>query len=243
MSIDIRLPKITAASEKEQLTQVKGYLYQLVEQLNFALKSIESGAAGNYAVTSGGASNSSAKTESKDDSQSKFNEIKALIIKSADIVNAYYDEIDRRLDGKYVAQSDFGTYSEETALSISESSEYIKNIFANMQEIDSDIESIEGSLIEVNAHIKTGLLDYDESGAPVYGVEVGQINIIDGKEVFNKYARFVSDRLSFYDQNDQEVAYISNYKLFITHVDITGSISHGGFITDITNGIAVKWKG
>lgn len=38
---DIRLPKITGATEREQLSQVKSYLYQLAEQLQFALNSVE----------------------------------------------------------------------------------------------------------------------------------------------------------------------------------------------------------
>jgi hypothetical protein len=66
---------------------------------------------------------------------------------------------------------------------------------------------------------------------------------VDGEEVFNKYARFISDRLSFYDQNDNEVAYISDYKLYITHLHVTESISHGGFVTDTSDGIAIKWEG
>ena len=37
MSINIRYPNITATSEKEQLAQVKSYLHQLVDQLNYAL--------------------------------------------------------------------------------------------------------------------------------------------------------------------------------------------------------------
>ena len=39
--IDIRLPKITGSSEREQLMQVKSYLYQLAEQLQFALNNME----------------------------------------------------------------------------------------------------------------------------------------------------------------------------------------------------------
>lgn len=41
--INIRLPNITAPTEKEQLMQVKSYLHQLVGELNWALSSIETG--------------------------------------------------------------------------------------------------------------------------------------------------------------------------------------------------------
>jgi hypothetical protein len=114
-----------------------------------------------------------------------------------------------------------------------------------MQEIKTDIETIEYTLVEVNAHIRSGLLYYDDNGTPVYGLEIGQRNTIDGEEVFNKYARFTSDRLSFYDQNDSEVAYISDYKLYIRNVEITGSYKIGGFIDIVqSNGdVVTKWVG
>ena len=36
MSINFRYPSITGASEKEQLAQMRSYLHQLVDQLNYA---------------------------------------------------------------------------------------------------------------------------------------------------------------------------------------------------------------
>lgn len=39
MNIDIRLPHITGTYE-EQLTQIKSYLYQLAEQLQYAFDTI-----------------------------------------------------------------------------------------------------------------------------------------------------------------------------------------------------------
>jgi hypothetical protein len=36
VSINFRYPNITAGLEKEQITQVKAYLHQLVDQLNYA---------------------------------------------------------------------------------------------------------------------------------------------------------------------------------------------------------------
>jgi hypothetical protein len=64
-------------------------------------------------------------------------------------------------------------------------------------------------------------------------------------EVFNKYARFSSDRLSFYDENDSEVAYISDYKLYIRNVEITSNFKIGGFIDTVLSdgGIVTKWVG
>lgn len=239
--VELRLPNITGLTEKEQLAQVKSYLYQHTGQLQFALNYLEGVTSNAVALSQKTGSKSAQKIEP----QATFDSIKSLIIKSADIVNAYYEEIDRKLVGEYVAQSDFGTYSEQTSQDITENSAGIERAFTNIQKIVTDIENMEYTLIEVNAHINSGILYYDEGGVPVYGLEIGQKNTIDGKEVFNKYARFTSDRLSFYDQNGTEVAYISDYKLYIRNVEITGSYRIGGLMDTVqSNGdVVTKWVG
>ena len=114
-----------------------------------------------------------------------------------------------------------------------------------MQGIITDIENLNFTLAEVNAQIRSGLLYYDDDAIPVYGLEIGQKNTIDGEEVFNKFARFTADRLSFYDQNDTEVAYVSDYKLYIRNVEITSSYKIGGFKdTVMANGdVVTRWVG
>lgn len=241
---NLRLPNIDGKTDAAQLKQIKSYLYQLVEELNYSLTTALIGSAGVVYTGSPGAG-ASAGADSSNSAMATFNSIKSLIIKSADIVNAYYDVINRRLEGEFVAISDFGTYKEETAQVIQENSSGIEQLFTNLQEIITDIENVEHTLIEVNAHIHSGLLYYDEAGVPVYGLEIGQRNEIDGVEVFNKYARFTSDRLSFYDQNDNEVAYISDKKLYITNIEVTGSFTISGFVdTVLADGsVVTKWIG
>lgn len=242
MSIEIRLPNITGVTEKEQLAQVKSYLYQLAQQLQWAI---------GYIGTSNGTDTSVTKASNGSQvglpsgvvAQSTFNAIKPLIINSAEIVNAYYESISKKLEGEYVAVSDFGTYSEKTAQEIEANSTGIDSLYSNVQQIITDIETLEYNLIEVDAHIRTGLLYYDDGGVPIYGLEVGQKNVIDGEEVFSKYARFTSDRLSFYDQNDVEVAYISDYKIHISHAEVTGTLKLGGYLVDTSNGLTFKWVG
>ena len=240
MGIELRLPQINGKTDREQLAQIKSYLYQMAQQLQWALSNVGT-SSGNVVVQQVAGNTVALPAEAS--AQTTFNAIKSMIIKSADIVNAYYEEINRRLDGEYVARSDFGSYTERTSQEVNETSTGIERLFSNVQTILTDIETLQYSIIETNAHINSGLLYYDEAGIPIYGLEIGQRNEVDGVEVFNKYARFISDRLSFYDQNDNEVAYISDYKLYITHLQVTESISHGGFITDTSDGIAIKWEG
>lgn len=241
MNMEIRYPNITARDEAGQLLQVKSYLHQLVGQLNWAMKTIESGSSTSVVDSKGNPLATG--TTTKEDPATSFNQIKALIIKSADIVNAYYEKINARLEGIYVAESDFGVYAEQTSQEIEANSTAIEQFYTELQQVITDIESVEHTLIEVNAHIKSGLLYYDEEGMPVYGLEIGQRSEIDGEEVFNKYARFTSEKLSFYDSNDNEVAYISDKKLYITHVEVTGSFSIGGFVDTVLadKSVVTKW--
>ncbi len=240
--IDLRFPNITATTEAGQLSQMKSYMHQLVEQLNWALANVD-GEVTKVLQTTAASEVSNAPKDA--DVVTSFNSIKALIIKSADIVNAYYDEINKRLEGLYVAQSDFGAFVKKTTNDISANSSSITQYYTNLQQIITDIESLEQTLVDVNAHIKSGLLYYDDSGVPIYGLEIGQKTEIDGVEIFNKYARFTSDKLSFYDQNDNEVAYVSDRKLYITIVEITGSLVMGGFVDTVLadKSVVTKWVG
>ena len=352
MAFDFRYPTITGATEKEQLQQLKTYIHQLVDELKWALNSADS-AQGNYVVIKQKQVNANSgistigMDELDDDSvQAHFNEIKPLIIKSADIVNAYYEVINKRLESLYLAQSDFGTFAEKTTQDIEATSKDITQVFGNVQTIaqdvstivkdvtaldtnfntmdgivknidvalesvetdlqdtkvgidsavklindevgvidsdlqgvkagvesnikdlsdevlkvdskledaksaiDSDIDKLKKSLdilneiiVDVNAHIKSGIIDHDKNGIPIYGLEIGQKNTINGVEVFNKYARFSAGKLSFFDNNGIEVAYISDYKLYITHAEVTGTLKLGGYIIDTSKGVTFKWVG
>lgn len=277
MAFNFRLPHITEGSDREMLMQLKTYMYQMAEQLQWALNSLDT--SGSQSVASSTKSQISVKPISEDNAHSSFNAIKSLIIKSADIVNAYYEEINKRLKSEYVAQSDFGSYTEEMEQTITGNSSAIEQAFASIQTIDSDVqgvfktlsdnikraetelaESIDGAsaeygekietitktlaaMLTVNAYIKSGLLYYNDDGLPVYGVEVGQTNNVNGEEVFRKFARFTANRLSFYDQNDMEVAYISDYKLYITSVEILYSLVGGGFMLDFSRGFTLQYLG
>ena len=242
MSLELRLPNITATTEAGKLIQIQSYLYQTVQQLNYALGTIEAGTSGKVLYTgkgTGGGRESGG--VSPEDAAVTFNSLKGLIIKSADIVNAYYETMRLRMDGEYVAESDFGVYRRTTAAELSATIDSVNQLYTDLQSVEETADGAYDSVRAVTANIKTGLLYTNESGVPVYGLEVGQRNVENGVESFRKYARFTANRLSFYDQNDTEVAYISDYKLFITQAQITGSITLGRYVADMSDGLAFKW--
>lgn len=242
MSIDIRFPNITATTEAGKLQQLQSYMHQLVQQLNWALNNMDSISA----TPTANPSTAAPAAQGKDDPISNFNSIKGLIIKSADIVNAYYDKIDEllKLSGDYTASSDFGTFKEETLNLVSATNSQIQQNVASLQQIFDENGNIRAELL-VNGHIYSGIIEYAMDGEAIVGIEIGQTTTRNGTDSFTKFARFTADRLSFYDINGIEVAYISDYKLYITHVEIKGSLKEGGYVDTITEGggIVTKWVG
>lgn len=237
--IDIPQPRILDGDAVQQMAQMKSYLFQLSQTLNWAFSTIETGGAGSAAgqpvVQAAGKEKSPVET---------FAGIKDLIIKSADIVNAYYTEISKKLEGVYVAQSEFGKYQQQTSQEIQENSTGITQLFENVQQLSGTLEELYNISLTTSAYIKTGLLYEQPDGTPVYGLEIGQTNETGGVKVFDKFARFSADRLSFFDSNDTEVAYISDYKLYITNAEITGSLRIiNRFKIYYDNGLAFQWIG
>lgn len=236
MGIDIRLPNINAETTEGQMQQMKSYMYQLVQQLNWALNTIND-------VSEGNTENIVLNVGSKEiaqDEQDTFNSIKALIIKSADIIEAYYDAMKVNFDGEYVAKSDFGTFKEATSNSITANSTSISQLYTNIQTIITEVSRI----IDTQAWINSGLLGYDSQGIPIYGVEVGQKATVDGVETFNKYARFTASGIYFYLPGiNDPVAWMNGTKLYITNTEITGELKIAGFKIVNTNGLAFKWVG
>lgn len=235
----IRYPNIIGKTDAQKLEQMRSYLYQLADELNFQLDK-----PGN--LTSGYAStaNDIAKAvEKKNDPVSNFNDIKALIIKSADIVDAYYTEISKKLEGEYVAESDFGTFKQETEAQLTANSERIEIVFTNQQSISTDLEQVQQQNIDIRAYIRYGLL-YEENGESFYGLELGQTTETDEGTVFSKFVQLTAERLSFFDENGTEVAYASGQR-FVSPSMEAKELYIGGFkFFPRDNGnLSIRWTG
>ncbi len=156
----------------------------------------------------------------------------------------------------FVSEEDFGKYRTDISSELKQTADGLSLTFENVRtsvgevsdkldEVATNVDGLGQSLSEVTARIKSGVLDHEEDGSPVYGIEVGQRTEVDGEEVFHKYARFTSDRLSFFDNVGEEVAYIGDQKMFITHAEITSSLKLGGFVDTVLDdgSIISKWVG
>lgn len=248
MKIDIRLPNINGKTDSEQLAQIKSYLYQFAGQLQWAMNTLETG---NSNVAEQSAKQSAAKSTSENASPaSTFNQIKSLIIKSADIVNAYYDEITTLINKNnlYEAYSDFGTFVEKTNNTLYGDGSGLTQSIENIQQIFDENGNIKAERL-VNGNIFSGVLKYAYDGEAIVGIRVGQTTQItnvetgETEETFKAYAEFTANRLSFFDSNGTEVAWISDKKLYITNIQVTGSFTMSSFVdTVLADGsIVTKW--
>lgn len=121
MSVDFRQPNISG-NDHEKIQALVSYLYQLREQLQYAFDDLEKngvsvgggGIIQNTTVIQGG-STSEGKPPTEEEAELTFNSIKNFIIKSADIVESYYQKIDSMIlsTGRYVAQTEFQGYQQE----------------------------------------------------------------------------------------------------------------------------------
>lgn len=230
MGLDIRLPNITATDTEGKMAQMQSYMHQLVEQLNWALSTVDNAIRGN---TSNVVMTSQNGSKSEENAVDTFNSIKALIIKSADIVTAFEETMREDFNGEYVAVSDFDTYTQKTDLAIETNSKGVTELYTNVQTIGNEVK-------ETNAYIKRGYLGDDKSGNAVYGIAVGETNE-DGKYI--QYAWFTSSKLSFFDGSGNEVAYISKNRLYITDATFLGSVQFGDYKADSSDGLAFLWIG
>lgn len=271
MDLTLRTPPVLQGNERQQLQQIRSYLFQMQQQLMVALDGVTSGTVAQEAaaIVRGAESLPDGGTATID---SAYRKLKSLIIKTADTVESEMDELRQTLEGSYVANSTFGQYVENvsaeftaTAEAVVQSYEYDSKLTTQQGLIDeanaaigdfsTTLDGLNGSIgdletynVSTEQYIKTGLLFFDDDNIPRYGVAVGEkltTVVVNGEVTVERSglsATFTSDRLSFW-QNEVEVAYISNKQLYINEANILTRLFIGDWVIDRTYGFAVKWAG
>ena len=93
MNLNLRYPNITGLSEKEQLSQIKSFLHQLVDQLNYALPSAES---------------STTQTVQAQGTEISYYELRSLIMQNLDSIETEFEKLSQKMVSEYVAKSGWG---------------------------------------------------------------------------------------------------------------------------------------
>ena len=247
------MPPYPNGSVQQQLTQQYSYLFQMAQQLNMALAALESGgaSAGGGQWKRAGAAASASAADAASENNEQFQNLRAMIIKTAKQVTRNMEQLEVRLGEEYVAASQFGTYVqrlsaylEANPAALTQYYSFCSYLAANVAAVDAAFSSYR---LDTEGYIRTGIVYYD-GPAPVYGVAVGQnltTTETDGKKVVdqnNFRAVFTAQKLSFW-QDSTEIAYVSNNRLYITNITVLDSIGIGSWRMDSGSGLTFKWIG
>ncbi len=243
MGVELRLPNINSETPEGQLSQIRSYLYQFAEELNWALNTLSTAEESKEVIQT--TSEATFARESK--AQDTFDDIKSLIIKSADIVNAYYEEIDSllSLSGKYATEADFGEggvsgYIKETQQKIRGTSEYIEQNFYSKETIDGMLDALR----ETSGYIRTGFVGTTLTDPPndtEIGIEIGNFNTDEPQ----RFARYTAAGIELFDgsKSNTPVVTISQKKIRISSAEFTSEVKMGGYKLELSDGLAFRWEG
>lgn len=245
MSFKFQLPNLTETMSNQQL---RSYLTQMVDQLEYALNNLETD---NFTVSTKEKLDKPAE-EAKASVSEAVATLKDMIVKNAEVIRSEMDSIETNLHGEYEAlSSTFGAYREDADARITQNANGITTAFTNISSIDSKYDTITGDTNrridetdgEVNtntvfrqrtdAYIKSGKLYYEE-GIPIFGVAVGQITKVEvgGEELILRqgtYSVFTSQELAFY-KDDKKIAYVANDRMHIIDAEVEKSLKIGEYI-------------
>lgn len=249
MNTLILQPPALRGTESEQLNQVYRYLFKLTEQLNTALVAVDevqvlaSGAAG-------GANAGKDKQAATPGSDQAMRELRALIIKTAEIINRRVDKTVTELTSEIEAISkDFGEFEQTIDRRIEETAEATIDQFDYSERIIGVDKGVVDGVTEYRIHsvgyIKHGIIGFGDDNLPIYGIAVGEevtekTTVKDGVEytvidTTKNLATYTSDRLTFW-VNGIERAYFEQSKLYVTRIEVTDGITIGDFVIDLKDG-------
>lgn len=255
MKLKIETPPALRGEPEQQLSLMSSYLFRLAEMLNVALNSLSESSY--TSATELQTANGSKAKELGADSVASYNELRGLINNTSQYVHSEIEKLSTELEQQYVAISnDWGTFQENISSSIEATAEGIVQSYgydAEIQTLQEKAAGFSAYKISTEGYIRQGFIDYDENNIPIVGIAIGQgltsstvtINGVEYQQIDDtaSCAFYTATKVSF-RINGQEVAYVSNSKLHIGDVEITGSVVLGGkWMISTASGLSIKWIG
>lgn len=237
-------PPILRGTEKEQLVQMRQYLYQMTRDLNVALTSLT---ADNFAPNTEVRKAASGELTAKQREQINqgMGGLKSLIIKTADSVRSKINVIETKLASEYVAQSDYGTFKESIETTVRETAADVERVMDSQATLEGEFGQY---VINTSSYIKQGIIGYD-GATPIIGIAIGQDITTNGKDtiddveydvinVTSNMSIWTPSKLSFYS-NGSEEAYVSNGAFFVNNQLYLGN----KWAISCENGFSIRWIG
>lgn len=202
MAINLNLPSRQTGTPEQQLNGLYSYLYQLVETLNVSLNKDTSDKKVLYKA--GGGSADSTSSAVPDSIVQEYQQVKALIIKTATEVTSNIRKIVTEMTQEYRAQSEFGTYEEYLNNKITQGADGFLFEWDAKNQISTTVANFDDYLAESNVYLRLGIVIHNDDGTVESGIIVGkdfQRVTVDGKEYITSGAMFAmltAEKISFW---------------------------------------------
>lgn len=243
----ISMPPYPTGTASQIAARQYSYLFQMAQQLNLALEALEGGAA----VQGHGGVQQAPSGSAMAALQQQYETLRSQIVKTAEQVEKTTEALTAKLNEEYVAQSEFGTYVQRLSAYLEANPEALTQYYGFCGDLQANMAAVDAAFthyrLDTQGYIRTGIVSY-EGDTPVYGVAVGQnltTREVDGETVVeqnNFRAVFTSRRLGFW-QDDTEIAYLSDNRLYITDITVLSGLNVGKWRMDSTSGLAFQWMG
>jgi len=245
VSTIVTLPSLAGVSDPRTLYS---YLYRMAEQLNVALAELEGGSQSILAAAPVG--------DRAPAEQNARDELKALIVNTAQTIHREMDHLETVLRSDYAAISDqWGLYKEQMHNTITATAEGIVQQYgfaADIEALGNQAADFDRYRISTEGFIRQGFVERNDAGVPIIGIAIGQgltgtETVVDGQTVLElnetqSCAFYTAERVSF-RIGGREVAYLSNRRLYVADVEVTGGLRLGEWLLDGRDGLTVKFIG
>ena len=134
MSVNIRYPNISGLSEREQLAQIKSYLYQIVDELNYALPTL------------GG----STQTYDVQGAEVSYYELRSLIISTTGELRDQYEKLYQRLESDYTSKKEFNESAAAVDVALNRLLELINTLDKSVEGLEAEDEAIKKSITDLS---------------------------------------------------------------------------------------------
>ena len=167
MSVNIRYPNISGLSEREQLAQIKSYLYQIVDELNYALPTL------------GGSS----QTYDVQGTEVSYYELRSLIISTTGELRDQYEKLYQRLESDYTSKKEFN----ESAAAVEAE---LHRLLELINALDKAVEGLEAEDAAIKKSINDLSGGVNALNATVYGLRT-TVESLDNS--INRIVDFVAE--------------------------------------------------
>ena len=226
MAVNLNLPSRQAGTAEQQLNGLYSYLYQLVETLNVSLNKDASGQKVLYKAGGGAVSENTSPLPGS--TVEEYQNLKALIIKTATEVTSNIKKIVTEISQEYIAQSEFGTYEEYLNNKITQGADGYLMEWDAVNGITTNVASFSQYIAQSDVYMRIGIVKYNDDGTVEAGVVVGknfQKVTVDGKEYIRSedvYALFTAEEISFWQSG-----------VCFSRLSLTGLVATQAYINEL----------